>query len=77
LVWDHSLDNFRLGSFAWELSLGIFRLEASAWELLLDSFRLGSFAWELSLGIIFIPLLLLRKEEKLLSLSSPASFPSS
>jgi hypothetical protein len=36
-VWGPSLDNFRLGSFAWELTFGIFR-----WELSLGIFRLGT-----------------------------------
>jgi hypothetical protein len=33
---------FRLGSFAWNLSLGIFRLGYFAWELSLGNFRLGT-----------------------------------
>ena len=50
-AWGLSLDNFRLGSFAWEASFGIVRLGTFAWDLSLGNFRLGSFAWELSLGI--------------------------
>ena len=54
LVWDPSLENFRLGSFAWELSLGIFSLRMFAWDsspcnFRLGFFRLGALAWEVSL----------------------------
>ena len=48
------LGNFSLGTFAWELSLGHFRLETRlvtfAWELSLGNFRLEMFAWEFELG---------------------------
>ena len=36
-------------TFAWELSLGIFRLESSAWDRSLGNVRLGTLACELSL----------------------------
>ena len=49
-AWDLSLVNFRLGHFAWELSLGLFRLGTFAGDISLGNFRLGSFAWKLSLG---------------------------
>jgi hypothetical protein len=35
-----SLDHFRLGSFAWDISLGNIRLWTFAWELSFDNFRL-------------------------------------
>jgi hypothetical protein len=50
-AWDLSLGVFCLGSFAWGLSLGFVRFESSAWDLSLGVFRLGSFAWGLLLGI--------------------------
>ena len=34
-----------MGTFAWELSLGLFRLEICGWDLWLGNLRLGSFAW--------------------------------
>jgi hypothetical protein len=50
LVWDPSLDNFRLGSFVWEISLGIIRLGTFAWEL-----SLGNFSFTIINGVkIFI-----------------------
>jgi len=39
---DLSLEIFRLGTFVWELSLGDF-----AWEITLGNFRLETVAWEL------------------------------
>ena len=38
-----SLDHFRLGSFAWDISLGNIRLWTFAWKLSFDNFRLH--AW--------------------------------
>ena len=35
--------NFLVGSFVWELSLGVLRLIHSVWDVPLGSFRLGSF----------------------------------
>ena len=34
-------------AFAWELWVGIFRLECFAWELSFRIFRLGTFAWNI------------------------------
>ena len=42
--WDMSLGVFRLVTFAQDMLLGSFRLETLAWELLLESFRLGTLA---------------------------------
>ena len=50
LVGDPSIDNFRSGSFAWELSRSIFRLGILAWDRSFGNFRLGSFAWNFRLG---------------------------
>ena len=50
-VWDFSLGNFCLWSFACELSLGHFRVETFARELSLWIFRLETFSWDLSLGV--------------------------
>ena len=35
--------NFLVGSFVWELSLGVLRLIHSVWDVTLGNFRLGSF----------------------------------
>ena len=40
LAWELSLGNFRLGTFAWELSLGNF-----VWKLSFGNFRLAPQAW--------------------------------
>ena len=39
-----ALADFVLGTFVWDLSLGMFRLETFAWNLSLGICRLGSFA---------------------------------
>ena len=44
LAWELAFGNFRLGAFAWELSLGNF-----AYTFSLGNFSLGTFAWEISL----------------------------
>ena len=55
-VWDMWPGNVRLGSFARELSLGIFGLwvfcllKAFAWELSLQNIRMGRFAREFALA---------------------------
>ena len=62
-AWGNSLDNFRLGTIAWELasrqsleepSLGNFRLGIFGWDLslgaLLGTFCLGPLKWDLRLG---------------------------
>ena len=43
---DHALESFRLGSLAWELSLGTFRLDTFIWERSLAM----HFVWGLSFG---------------------------
>ena len=48
-AWDFSLGNFRLLSSALKASIGNLCLGSFAWELSLDSFRLGYFVWEPSL----------------------------
>ena len=48
-IWELSLDNFRLGSFGWDIRLRIrhpsCRLETLDWKLYLRSFRLENSAW--------------------------------
>ena len=48
-AWDFSLGHFRLRSSTLKDSIEHVRLGSFALELSLDSFRLGSFVWELSL----------------------------
>ena len=51
-----SLDHFRLGTFAWELSLGSFGLTIVAWELLLGAPSMGSEAGGIELLLLGEPL---------------------
>ena len=50
-----------MGSFAWELSLGIFRLGAFVWNRPLRKIRLDMFAWDLSFGILRLGTFVLRR----------------
>ena len=50
--YDFPLVSFRLGTFAWERSLGIFRFGTLAWDLSRENCRLEHVASEISLGFL-------------------------